>query len=103
MACKIFPLVASFGFESVPLGTTPILRVETPLLLFALGTIVAEHADHFLVKLETEIEKVLGSFRLREYDALRLANIPNGGRLNCVFEQIGVSYSPRPEPGSTVS
>jgi hypothetical protein len=40
-ACKIFPLAASFGFGSVPLGTTPVSRVETPLPLFAVGTIAA--------------------------------------------------------------
>jgi hypothetical protein len=67
--CKIFPLAASFGCESVPLGMTPILTVETPLPLFAVGTIAAEHANHFLVEVEAETEKVLGSFGLREYDA----------------------------------
>jgi hypothetical protein len=36
-ACKIFALAASFGFESVALGMTPILMVETPLLLFVVG------------------------------------------------------------------
>jgi hypothetical protein len=48
---------------------TPILTVETPLPLFAVGTIAAEHANHFLVEVEAETEKVLGSFGLREYDA----------------------------------
>jgi hypothetical protein len=50
-------------------GMTPILTVETPLPLFAVGTIAAEHANHFLVEVEAETEKVLGSFGLREYDA----------------------------------
>jgi hypothetical protein len=36
-----------------------------------------------------ETEKVLGSFGPKEYDALRLPNIPNGGHLNSVFEQMG--------------
>jgi hypothetical protein len=103
MVCKIFPLAANFCFESVPLGRTPISRVETPLPLFAVGTIAIEYVDHFLAEVEKETEKVLGSFGPREYDALRLANIPNGGLLNCVFEQMGVSYSPRPEPGSAAS
>jgi hypothetical protein len=100
--CKIFPLAASFGFSfsSIPLGRTPILRVETPLSLFAVGTNAIECADHFLAEVEMETEKVLGSFRPGECDALRLANIQNGGRLNRVFEKIGVSYSPCPESGS---
>jgi hypothetical protein len=89
--CKIFPLAASFGFESVPLGTTPVSRVETPFPLFVVGTIAAEYTDHFLAEVETETEKVLGSFRPREYDALRLANIPIGDHLNRIFEQMGVS------------
>jgi hypothetical protein len=102
-ACKIFPLAANFRFESMPLGTTPVSRVETPLLMFAMGTIAAEYADHFLAEVETETEKVLGSFGPREYDALRWVNIPNGGRLNRDFKQMGVLYSPRPGPGSTAS
>jgi hypothetical protein len=101
--CKIFPLAASFGFESMPLRTAPVSRVETPHLLFAMGTIAAEYADHFLVEVETETEKVLGRFGPREYDALILANIPNGGRLNRVFEQMEFLYSPCPEPGSVAS
>jgi hypothetical protein len=40
-ACKIFPLAVIFGFKSMPLGMIPALRVETPLLLFAVGTIAA--------------------------------------------------------------
>jgi hypothetical protein len=90
--CKIFPLAASFGFESVPLGTTPMSKVEPPLLLFAVGTIVVEHADHFLAEVEMETKEVLGSFGLREYNALRVANIPNDGCLNHVLEQMGVPY-----------
>jgi hypothetical protein len=39
VACKIYPLAASFGFESAPLGTTPMSKVETALPLFAVGTI----------------------------------------------------------------
>jgi hypothetical protein len=96
MAWKIFPLAASFGFESVPLGMPAISRVETPLPLFAMGTIAAEHADHFLAEVEMETKKVMGSFRPREYDALRLMNIPNGDRLNRIFKQMGISYSPLP-------
>jgi hypothetical protein len=103
VACKIYPLGASFGFEGAPLGTTPMLKVETPLLLLAMGTITVKHADHFLAEVEIEVERVLGSFGLGEYDALLVANILNGGRLNCVFEQMGVPYFPLPQPGSVAS
>jgi hypothetical protein len=62
VACKIYPLAASFGFESVPLWMTPVLKVETPLPSFVVGTIAVEHANHFLAEVETEPEGVLGSF-----------------------------------------
>jgi hypothetical protein len=56
-----------------------------------------------LAEVETEAERVLGSFGPREYDALMVANILNGGRLNRVLEQMGVPYFPRPQPGSVAS
>jgi hypothetical protein len=82
---------------------TPISKVETPLPLFAVGTIAAEHANCFLAEVKTETEKVLRSFGSREYNALKVTNIPNGSRLNRVLKQMGVPHFPRPEPGSTVS
>jgi hypothetical protein len=103
VACKIYPLVASFGFESVPLGMTPVSKVETPLPLFTMETIAVEHTTCFLVEVETETERVLGSFGPREYDAIRVVNVPNGGLLNRVLEQLGVPYFPRPQPGSAAS
>jgi hypothetical protein len=103
VVCKIYPLAVSFGFEGVPLRTTPVSKVETPLPLFAVGTIAVEHANRFLVEVETETERVLGSFGSREYDALRVANILNNGRLNRVLEQMGVLYFPHPQPGFTAS
>jgi hypothetical protein len=98
IACKIYPVAASVGFETVPLRTTPVLKVETPWLLHAVGTIAVEHADQFLVEVETKVEKVLGSFGPREYDALRVANNSNGHCLNRVLQQMGVSYFPHPQP-----
>jgi hypothetical protein len=82
VACKMYLLAAGFDFESVPLGTTPVSKVETLLPLFVVGPIAVEHADHFLAEVETEAERVLGSFGPREYDALGVANISNGGHLN---------------------
>jgi hypothetical protein len=43
--CKMYPLAACFGFESMPLGTTSVSKVETTLPLFAVGTIAMGHAD----------------------------------------------------------
>jgi hypothetical protein len=103
VVCKMYQLAVGFGFESVPLGMTPVLKVETPLPLFAVGNVVVEYAAHVLAEVETEAENVLGSFGPKEYDTLCMVNIPNAGRLNRVLEQIGVPYAPRPLPGSDAS
>jgi hypothetical protein len=78
----MYLLAVGFGFESVPIGMTPMSKVETPLLLIAMSTIAAEHDGHVLAEVETEAERVLGSFGPREYDALVATNILNGGHLN---------------------
>jgi hypothetical protein len=52
---------------------------------------------------ETEAERFLGSFEPKEYNILSSMKLPNGGRLNRVFEQMGVPYGPRPLPGTEVS
>jgi hypothetical protein len=96
-------LAAGFSFKSWPVGTTPMLKVETCLLLFAVGTIAVEHADHFLVEVGIDAERVLGSFWPREYDALAVVNILNSGRLNRVFEHMWVPYVPHPLPSSEAS
>jgi hypothetical protein len=103
VACKMIPLAIGFGFKSMSVGMTLVSKVETCLPQFTMGTIAVEHADHFLVDVETDAERVLGSFGPREYDALTVANIPNSGHLNRVFEQIGVSYAPHPLPSSEAS
>jgi hypothetical protein len=103
MACKICPLAAGFSFESMPLGMTPVSKVETPLSLFVVGNIAVEYATRVLVEIETEAKKVLGSFGPKEYDTLYMANISNGVHLNRVLEQMGVLYVLRPLPGSDAS
>jgi hypothetical protein len=103
VACKMYPLAAGFGFKSVPIGMTHVSKIETCLSLFAVGTIAAEHTDHFLVEVETDAEWVLWSFGPREYDALAVENILIGGHLNWVFKHMGVPYAPHPPPGSKAS
>jgi hypothetical protein len=103
VACKMYPLAAYFGFESVPLGTTPMSKVETPLPLFVVRNIATKHTDRVLAKIEMEAEKVLGSLGPKEHDALRMVNILNAGHLNRVLEQMGVSHAPRPLPGPEAS
>jgi hypothetical protein len=103
VACKMYLLVAGFGFESVPLGMTPVLKVETPLPLFTVGNVAVEYAARVLAEVAMEAEKVLGSFWPKQYDALCMLNIPNAGHLNRVLEQMGVPYAPRPLLGSDAS
>jgi hypothetical protein len=98
VACKMYPLSVNFGFKSVAVGLTAVSKVETPLPLFVVGRVSVEHAERVLAEVKTKAEKVLGSFGPREHDALVLVNIPNGGCVNHVFEQMGVSYAPRPLP-----
>jgi hypothetical protein len=78
----MYPLAVGFGFESMPFGITPVSKVETPLPLFAVGTVAVEHVDRVLAEIETEAKRVLGSFGPREYIALRMVNILNDDRLN---------------------
>jgi hypothetical protein len=59
-----------------------VLMVETPLPLFVVGDVAAEHADSVLAEIEMESKKVLGSFGPKEHDALRIANISN---YRCTF------------------
>jgi hypothetical protein len=82
VACKVYPLAVGFGFESGAVGMTLISKLETCLPLFTVGTIAAEHVNHFLVEVETDAERVLGNFGPREYDAFAVVNILNGGHLN---------------------
>jgi hypothetical protein len=83
---KMYSLATCFDFESIPLGMTLVSKVETPLSLFVVGNVVAEHVDRVLAEIETEAEKVLGSFGPKEHVALRMMNITNDGHLNWVLE-----------------
>jgi hypothetical protein len=102
-ACKMSLLATCSGFKSMPLGMTPVSKVETTLLLFAMGTTAVGHADRVLAEVETEAKRVLGSFRPWEYDALVATNIPNSSHLNRVLEEMGVSYASRPVLDSEAS
>jgi hypothetical protein len=100
LACEMYPLSASFGFRNVVAGVTVVSRVETPLPIFPMETILVEGASHFLEMMETNAEKVLGSYGPREHDACMVMKLSNDGHLNRVFEQMGIPYGPRPLPGT---
>jgi hypothetical protein len=50
-----------------------------------------------------EAERILGSFVLKKHGALKTVNLPNGGRLNHDFEQMGMAYAPSPLLGTEAS
>jgi hypothetical protein len=99
-ACGIYPLASSFGFRDVALSTTALSNVEMSIPVFPVEAISMEDANHFLAKIEMNAEMVLGSYGPREHDACAMAKLPNGVRLNQIFEQMRVPYAPRPLPGT---
>jgi hypothetical protein len=96
----MYPLAFGFGFRYVAVGTTMVSEVETPLPVFPMDVIYAGASARFLAKVQTDAEKSLGSYGPKEQEACMVVKLSNGGRLNRVFEQMGVSYGPRPLPGS---
>jgi hypothetical protein len=82
LVCEMYPLVAGFGFKNVTTSRTSMSRVEVPLPIFLVEPISTESTDCFLAKVETNAEKVLGSYMLKEHDTCMAATLPNSGRLN---------------------
>jgi hypothetical protein len=100
LACGMYPLASDFGFRNVTVGMIAMSKVKAPLPLFVMEVVSAEDAGCFLVKVETDIERILGNYGLKEHDVLMTVKLSNGGRLNRVFEQMGVPYAPRSLPGT---
>jgi hypothetical protein len=85
----VYPLSAGFGFKNVATGTTVVSKVETPLPVFPMEAVSTEVVDRFLATVETNAEKILGSYGPREHEACMIAKLLNNGCLNWVFEQMG--------------
>jgi hypothetical protein len=100
VTCKMYPLAFGFGFRGMTIGATLVSKVQTPLLVFPMEVVSTESASCILVEVETEAKRILGSFTPKEYDALSMVKLPNGGRLNRIFEQMGLAYTSRPLPGT---
>jgi hypothetical protein len=103
VACKMYPLASSFGFKGVTLGTTPVSKVRTPLPVFLMEMVFVENASRVLVEVEMEAERILDFFGPKEYDALSMTRLLNGGRLNRIFERMGLAYALRALPDSEAS
>jgi hypothetical protein len=96
LACGMYPLSSGFGFRDVAIRTTIVSKVETALPIFPVEAVSAGSANHFLAKVKSDADKFLGSYGPREYYVCMLAKLPNSGRLNRVFEQMGVPYAAAP-------
>jgi hypothetical protein len=80
--------------------TTPVSKLKVPLPKFtAVCRDGNEDEVQFLARVELEVEDIVGSYRKPEHDAC-LAHLHNGGRLNHIFELVGVTYGPHPMPGT---
>jgi hypothetical protein len=96
MACKMYHLASSFSFSGVTIG------VEGPDVVSA--TSGRNGFGHcVLAEVRMEAERILGSFVLKKHGALKMVNLPNGGRLNRDFEQMGMAYAPSPLLGTEAS
>jgi hypothetical protein len=99
MACGMYPLSASISFERVTDSVTPVSRLKLPLPKFHAVRQGDEDDVLFLVRVELEAEGVVGSYTHLENDVC-MAGLPNGGRLNWVFELADVLYGSRPVPST---
>jgi poly(3-hydroxybutyrate) depolymerase len=77
----------------------PVSKLKMPLHKF-----VSAHKDYeddvnFLARIDLDVEGIVGSYTCPEHEVC-IAGLPNGGRLNHMFELTGVAYRPHPVPGS---
>jgi hypothetical protein len=61
MACRLFPLLASFGLGEVEDSETPVLKITLPLPEFPAVKFLEEMNDHFRARVELATEDVVGS------------------------------------------
>jgi hypothetical protein len=102
MACKLFPLLASFGLGEIADGEMPMSKLSLPLLEFPAARLPSEMNDIFWVRVEQAAVNVVGRYARGEHDAC-IAVVLNNGWVNRVFEQAGVPYEPRLVHGSEAS
>jgi hypothetical protein len=93
LACEMYPLSACVSFEGITDGVTLVSRVRLPLPMFCAVRTDDEDDVQFLARAALEAESVVGGYSRPEHDAC-VASLPNGGRLNRVFELVGVAYGP---------
>jgi hypothetical protein len=80
-------------------GETPVSKMAVPLPKFHVARLPEEANDSFQVRVELLVANVVGRYACGEHKVC-VETISNGGQVNWVFEQAGISYGPRLEPGS---
>jgi hypothetical protein len=94
---------AGSDFEEVSDSGTAMSKVAVSLPKFLVAPIEGKSGSQFLVKVELDAEQILESYDPREHDAYVSVKLPNGGRLNRVFEQMGVAYVSRADACSATT
>jgi hypothetical protein len=102
-AYGMYPLAAGVGFDRVTTCETLVSKLKVSLPKFVVILKDEDEDDvQFLVRVELEVEGIVGSYTKPEHDAC-LRQVRNDGQLNRVFELVGVAYGPRLVPGTEVA
>jgi hypothetical protein len=101
MACGLFPLSTSFDLCENADGETPVSKLAAPMPKFPITRLPEETNDGFWARVELAVVNVVGRYAYKEHKVC-LEAVLNERRANRVFEQAGVPYGPRFEPGSNV-
>jgi hypothetical protein len=99
MACELLPLSASFNLGEISEGETPVLGLIVCLPNFPVAKRSDEMIDGFRARVEIAVANIVGRYSCGEHK-MCVEMLPNGGRVNRVFEEADVLYEPRLETGS---
>jgi hypothetical protein len=102
VACGFVPLSASFDVGKIVDGETPVSRLPAPMSDFPIVELPEETNGQFRARVELAVANFVGRYTPGEHKACVEA-LPNGGRVNRVFECASVPYKPRLEPSSAAN
>jgi hypothetical protein len=101
MACGLFPLSVGFNLVEIADGKTPLSKLVIPLPEFPISKCLEDMNDGLRARVELATMNVVDRYARKEHKVC-VEMVPNGDRVNKVFEQASVPYGPRLEPGSEV-
>jgi len=102
LTCDVQPLSQGWELGEAPLALTLKSKVEVPLPKFKPRGLSKKSNAVFVRLITVLAEKILGKYTWTEHCTC-IDQIPNGGRLNRVFEELGVEYGARPIPEQPAS